>query len=214
MANKRLTLTATMTSGSPIVTSADFAVPDSNVFMGTSNALSTATPASYPAGISVQNALATDGWPRNGLVTTIKHASGGVSQELTNNDSTTGPALRLLRTAAAGSTTWTPWSNQGIALTYQNGWGNFGSGFRSGNAMITDEDMVVLGGVLSIGTTIIGTVITNLPVQMRPSNQHALFAHSAAGSCLLYLLGNGDVTIQTIALGSTWISLNGISFRR
>lgn len=175
-----------------------------------------AAPSSYKAGITLESAAVADGWPRNGLLTTTKHATGGVTQELVNNidASTTGPALRMARTGLAGGATWSPWSGQGVALTYQNGWTNFGSSFRTGSAMITEDDMVVLGGVLAPGTVVAGTVITTLPSHMRPASQHALFGHSPTGPSHFDLLANGDLVLRSIPSSTTWVSLDGMSFRR
>lgn len=175
---------------------------------------STKAPSAYTAPLTIEAAATANGWPSAGILETARQAGGTTVQRLTVQGATDVGGAVLVRSASSAASSWGPWLNQAVALTYANGWANFGSGFRSGNAVLTEADMVVLGGVLAPGTVTSGTTITTLPAQMKPNNQHSLFVHGASGTtCELNLLTSGELKIISGTPGS-YLTLTGLAFRR
>lgn len=186
------------------------AVTNKSAYFGHPNANPTWFPNNYDAGITIEVAQASDGYPITGMLKTERSPDGFVAQYLTPTDES---GIVHSRTANAGGNYWGAWRCQVSTLTYSNGWTDFGGVYGGGRAVVDACDVVTLDGLIRPGTTTAGTVMFTLPAHLRPGNQRIAMAISEAGPCRIEIIPNGEVQISSGAPVS-WLSLTGINFRR
>ncbi len=128
---------------------------------------------------------------------------------------------KVLTSDASGNASWQTgvtatqeaWNN----VTFQNGWGNFGSGFNNAGYYKDDFGVVHLHGLVSGGTVSTGPtgVIFTLPAGYRPVNTEVLSTTSTSGTPLVdavvYINSAGEVKASQGA--NAWFTLDGLSFR-
>ncbi|NEP89927.1 MAG: hypothetical protein F6K18_25610 [Okeania sp. SIO2C2] len=118
---------------------------------------------------------------------------------------TKNPSAKLVVTGGETTLQQESWKTP----TLQNGWVNYGRGYNSAGYFKDSLGIVHLKGLVKNGTA--NTIFT-LPVGYRPAAQEL---HSVATSpnamARVDILSNG--TVQRISGSSTWISLDGITFR-
>lgn len=105
--------------------------------------LAAAFPSTYPVGTSATNILASNGWPTNGIVYTIKHIGGLTAQILLTNG---GGAAGLQYTRYGSVSTWSTW------VSY--------AGNNSGDQTITLTGDVTGTGTGSFAATLANTAVT------------------------------------------------------
>lgn len=98
--------------------------------------------------------------------------------------------------------TWT-------AVTFANGWGNFGSGYSTAAYGKTAEGMVVLHGLVSAGT--VGATMFTLPADFRPAQacRFATIANAAIGR--VDITTGGAVSLATGG-SNAYVALGHIIF--
>jgi hypothetical protein len=104
---------------------------------------------------------------------------------------------------------WTP-------LTLLNSWVNYTSfPFWGPPSYFKDGYGVVhVRGLISGGTTTLGTDITTLPVDCRPISRKAFSAwHGAPGPGRIDVASDGTIEIAAVGMNNNHLSLDGISFR-
>jgi len=126
---------------------------------------------------------------------------------------------------SGGAAVWAPLTEAaGLgnkhAVTFQNSWGNYGSGFPPATYWKDAMGIVHLEGLVSLGT--INTTIFTLPAGYRPgvlSGSGALmFATTMSGGaaalvCDLRIDSNGNVGQSGATAGqNAWVNLNNIHF--
>jgi len=96
------------------------------------------------------------------------------------------------------------------AVAFQNGWGNFGNGYQDVRFIEYADGTAGLIGVADGGTIDHGTVLFNLPAQVRPDAHHTFLCPSAGGTTVqIRVASNGNVSTQNPDPGATWIALSG-----
>ena len=173
-------------------------------------------PVNYSDGLTTEIARAADGFPIDGMLTTMKSPEGLLTQTL----SQLGPGgLLMTRTAVASDNFWGIWSGRAVAIgtegsSFAGGWSNFGGSYGPARAVISPAGVVTLDGMIKPGTTAAGTNIIQLPTGMSPGNQRIVFAASDAGMVQLEVLASGILQIRGGVVPTSFISLTGVSFRR
>lgn len=102
---------------------------------------------------------------------------------------------------------------QGLVFSgesFQNGWGNFGSGYFNVAHAVDSFDIVHLRGLMSGGT--LGAVAFNLPSGYRPASASLHVVYTAGGVGYVNIETNGNVT--PFLGGNGWVTLDGITFSR
>lgn len=111
---------------------------------------------------------------------------------------------------------WYPGNSalEAVVATLQNGWENYGAGSETASFYITDDGIVYLSGLVTLGT--VGLPIFQLPVGYRPKKELWFLCSSLNGATLapahVVVAADGTVVAQHGA-GNAFISLDGISFR-
>jgi hypothetical protein len=103
----------------------------------------------------------------------------------------------------------------GNVLSSTAGWADYGSGYAGIGYAKTNNDIVVLKGLIRAGTTAAGTVVGTLPTGYRPSSDLTFITSTSGGTegtpARLDIRTNGEIAIQAIA-ANTWLSLDTIRF--
>lgn len=167
-------------------------------------------PSNYPSGITTEIALAVDGFPIDGLLTTIKNPDGFMMRFLASN---TSSGLILTQTVDVAGNFYSAWAGLNVALTFANGWSNFGGSYGAARASVSNNNVVTLDGLVKPGTTSAGTKIAQLPAGMNPGNQRIVSAMSDVGAVPLELLADGSILLKS-GTPAGYVSLTGIGFRR
>ena len=171
----------------------------------------TTEPQLYPMGISVDRALASNGWPADGTLLTLRGGSAGdggeVRQELTTIETV---PRRFMRTGAL--LTWTQWTLVNTTPTLLNSWANKGGGYNEAGFTVHDDGFVELYGTITGGT--LGSPAFLLPVTARPGFAH-LFATAGAtgGGAAATISVFSDGNVIPTAASNTTVSLDGVRFR-
>lgn len=99
------------------------------------------------------------------------------------------------------------------ALTLNNSWTAFGSGYQAPIFMKKADGMVQMAGTIAPGTTTGGTTVATLPTGYIPAADH-IFRTSAgaAATADVYVRSTGAVQIQNPTGTIQWLSLSGIRF--
>jgi hypothetical protein len=96
-------------------------------------------------------------------------------------------------------------------LTLVNGWLNFGSAFASASA-VRQGRLVQVVGLIRLGTTTAGTVLTTLPVGWRPSSNIVCTCWCQNGTARVDVNSTGQVVLggelTAGANPATYLSLN------
>lgn len=106
------------------------------------------------------------------------------------------------------------------ALSYSNGWSDFGSGYQSGRYRVEPMfgGVVRLDGMIKPGTYTDNTTVFTMPVNYRPTAKHrwVMQADSATTGANMFELDittGGVVTLQSIQGGTPgFIDLTGLSY--
>lgn len=168
-------------------------------------------PMHYANGITVEIALAADGWPRDGMLYTLKNPEGQAHQRLTPLGSN---GATFIRNSDLASTFFGVWHGMPVALTLQNSWAYFGAPYQLPRVMISEEDVVTLDGMIKPGTVAAGTVLFTLPSEYRPISQRIIRAPTDSGMVELeFFSTNGNVTLRSGTVAS-YLSLSGLNFIR
>lgn len=94
------------------------------------------------------------------------------------------------------------------ALTLQNGWSDFGSGFETAQYLLTEQGEVKIRGMIGGGTVANNTIIFTLPEGYRPATrQLRQTICNGSVSCRLDILTDGKVQIYDVT-DSTYLSIN------
>jgi hypothetical protein len=99
-----------------------------------------------------------------------------------------------------------------IEPTLLNGWVNFGSIYEISGFYKDEFNVVHLRGLVKDGTTTNGTTIFTLPVGYRPLKVLIFIIVTNNTLASIAVNPNGTVVVNS-AVSSTWLSLDGISFR-
>jgi hypothetical protein len=95
--------------------------------------------------------------------------------------------------------------------SFQNGWGNYTAtaGFQAVRYIEYPDGTGGLTGTAKAGTLTSGTVIFNLPTQMRPAGHHAFICPADGGlQAQVRIESGGDVQIQSPDATITWVGLS------
>lgn len=167
-------------------------------------------PSNYPSGITTEIATVAGGFPIDGMLTTIKNPDGFMMRFLSSN---TQSGLILTQTTDVAGNFYSPWSGINQAITFANGWSNFGGSYGGARASVSSTGVVTLDGLIKPGTTTAGTKIAQLPSGMNPGNQRILCAMSDVGAVPIEIFADGGVTLRS-GTPAVFVSLSGIGFRR
>jgi hypothetical protein len=170
------------------------------------------TPSAFPFGISVWRATTAQGWPIDGALVVVKTPDVVCSQRLFAYGAGDANGHSMSRYADSVGDTWKRWSRVEMALTLQNSWMDFASGWAPPRYSISDDGYVQLQGRIKSGTITGGTTVTTLPVGFRPSNAVDFVVPTNAGTGQFFVNSNGTVQIL-IGGDATYMSLNPIRFR-
>jgi len=175
--------------------------------------LAAAVPTDYHYGQSVKRATPANGWPVDGLVTTMRgidNIAVQVNVTATNNNY---PQTKTRTNQSAGAS-WTGWTGDEVALSLQNGWVIFDANWSQPGAYLSGDGFTCyLKGLIKSGTVTAGTLLFTLPAGMRPAKittGNVCFSGGTMGQ--IQIATNGQVTALT-ALNATFTSLDGVSFR-
>ncbi len=164
-------------------------------------ASSAVTPEGYNYGVIVESALTANGFPFNGILTTIRHSDGVAVQRLHTQDVVPRTTERR-----GGGAVWTQWSGVPTPIVGLNSWANKGGGYATAGFQVGADGFIDLYGVLAGGAA--ASTAFNLPVAARPAGAHE-FRLASTGTATLFADGNFIVTGAT----TTMLSLDGIRFR-
>lgn len=174
-------------------------------------AFPTTQPQLYPMGFSVDRALASNGWPADGTLLTLRGGASGnlgeVRQELTTIETV---PRRFMRTGV--QLVWTQWTELNTAPTLLNSWANKGGGYNDAGYMVHDDGFVELYGTITGGT--LGTAAFTLPTNARPGFAHLFVTAGGTASgtaATITVFNDGNVTCS--AASNTTVSLDGVRFR-
>lgn len=124
-----------------------------------------------------------------------------------------GTLAERFRVSSTGDLTLTGYINQDswTAMTLSNSWVDFGAGYQGAEYMKDRMGFVHLRGLVKNGSSG-GAAITTLPSGYRPS---AIELHASASNALFCLIEVTAAGVVTCTAGgdTTWISLNGLTFK-
>lgn len=124
----------------------------------------TKAPSYYKLGTTRQRVVVGD---INGKVVTTVTRDGVVNQERTGfRSGSTYPTKRFRTNINAA--TWSAWSGESVALTFANGWADYGSDVAPSSVSRNAEGEVTVHLEVKGGTTAAGTTVATLPAGMRP----------------------------------------------
>ena len=181
-----------------------------NIGEASSTVTSTTDPINYPIGLATYRATVAGGFPADGYVRSEKSPDGYIVQELWTTG-TTRPRI-FVRVCEAGTGVWSPWSGKPAALTLQNSWVAYSTGWSQPQATIGSDGRVTVDGTIKSGTTTAGTVIATLPAGYRPPYAHVFVVATNGGTAKIYVQTNGNIEAGS-TLDATYTSLSGINFR-
>lgn len=96
-------------------------------------------------------------------------------------------------------------------LSLQNGWQHYGSSW--GNATIERcMNIVSLHGMVKGGTVTSRTIITNIPVDLRPKRAMTFSVASSAGNAKISCFPSGNVQIEGGIANNDYLSLSGATW--
>ena len=185
--------------------------------------LSTADISVYPLGISILPAVSANGFPFQGVVTTIKHISTYAMQINQSSDTggTSGSdyAIRFFNLVAG----WSDWSygqkSSGkalapAALTLQNSWVAFDG--TSVPKYSVQGNRVYLSGLIKNGTFTTGALIATLPVGAVPTRTIFVTVSASPASgvntyATLVIFTSGQIQVYAVP-GNYYLSLDNINF--
>lgn len=102
------------------------------------------------------------------------------------------------------------------AISWQNGWSNFGLGYEDGGYYIDSFGTVHLYGMFAGGSTATSTVLFNITASLRPSKTILRNITSNNAGVLIIssieIRTNGDVVI-TGAMGNSWAIFEDLTYR-
>lgn len=165
----------------------------------------------------------------DGTFAYVEVANGAASGMTLSTNTDGSPALRLAKVVTSGtaitSVTNTGFdalgnifynlnpmgSNLVLFPSLQNSWSNYDT-VTYGPAYYTKlkSGMVVVNGLIKLGTTTGGTLLFTLPAGMRPPRQILLPVATNSAFGMVEVATNGQVTIT--AGSNVYFSLNGLSF--
>lgn len=177
---------------------------------GNTNILITLPTSSLPTSLIAINIYRTSvGGSDYKLIATVK--AGSVNYTDSTSDSsrsaTTPPSTNSTGTLLGASIPWT-------ALTFQNGWINYGYQFERANYRLNSLGVVELKGRIGSGTTTSGTVIATLPAGLRPAYTHSfsVVTNNTSNDQIGQIDIDASGNILAILVYNTYTSLDGISF--
>jgi hypothetical protein len=162
-------------------------------------------PASYPYGKIVQQALAANGFPFDGLLITDKGADGIVYQKLVTIEQR---PLSVSRNGNSGAS-FGSWTGHRGGIELQNNWRNK-TGYLPASFCMSEGGMVTLSGTIENGTTGGGIVIGNIPFGFRPVSGLVFPVAIQGGVANVFIGTDGNITEFGASASAT--SLDGISF--
>ncbi|MGB2791273.1 MAG: hypothetical protein WBC29_01850 [Candidatus Moraniibacteriota bacterium] len=115
---------------------------------------------------------------------------------------------------ACATYTWGDGREQDIerTVTFQNGWGNYGSIYKTATYRYENGNVIlsglVAGGTVSTGAT--GTIFT-LPAGFRPGAARVFGTQCSTGTARCDVLETGEV--KAMAGANPWFTISGISFQ-
>lgn len=150
---------------------------------------------------------------------TVEYLNATGEQIHTAYASSAEVSLTTLNTVAGRESTYTgttlssapspvrpSWSN----FQYNSGWADYSGGYSTGAYTITSSGVVILKG-LTNRVSGSNAVIATLPVGYRPS-ERLIFEAGNNGSARVDISTDGAISFVYGSSGSTWVSLEGISF--
>ncbi|MFD2175814.1 SGNH/GDSL hydrolase family protein [Rhodobacter lacus] len=167
----------------------------------------------YPMGLSVMRAQSSDGWPFNGIVTTMRHPDTVGWQRL--DGVTLSFAQGRMRDWMTEAAIWSAWPGASVALTLQNNWVRYNATLAAPHVRRTADGLVSLGGVAKNGVISAYSNVAILPNGYRPASaQYALgqcLTGSTVDTCILHVLPTGEIqTVRNVV--ADYLSLDGITF--
>lgn len=167
-------------------------------------------PSTYTYGFSVARATTGNGWPDDGAVFTARQLDGISVQSLF--PFAANRTIVLSRVANTGSDSWNLWTGEAQSLTLQNSWVTYGAPYDTPRAILGDDGIVTVTATIKNGTVTSSTVLTTLPVGMRPAATVGPFlCATSAGNCSARVESNGNVLLNTTG-DATYTALQ-FSFR-
>lgn len=166
-------------------------------------------PNNYPPGITMEIALAADGFPITGALKTEKNVDGYLTQTLTPVD---GSYALFIRTSRSVDGYYSPWKGTTADIEMASGWSNFGGVYRTAAVLVGHENKLTLSGLIKPGTLSAGVTMCILPINYRPVNQHIMLTASSSGPCEVEVLATGEVKLRSFTGTPTYVSLSGLSF--
>lgn len=170
-------------------------------------------PLGYRAGETWQVALVASGFPIDGRLQTLRWADGQTKQILHPfATSLAGGTGTISRTSTlSGLTFLARWTGIPEALTLVTGWVTFAPS-TAPSATLGDDGWVDLIGSMKSGTIGAGTLVTTLPVGMRPPTDRFFVVSTNAGVGSLTIQATGQVLIAGGG-DATRMNLDGIRFK-
>lgn len=181
-----------------------------STYFGHPEANSAWVPNNYDAGVTIEVATTTGGYPMNGILVTIKSTEGQLEQRLFDQLST---STVLYRTGNSASGSFGPWRGQVVSIgALANDWTNFDPIYGTPRVTSDTNGRVTIDALIRPGTTALNTVLFTLPIGYRPGQQRLLFAHDGNGDPVqLNVLANGDVQIAQ-GVPAIFLALTGLTF--
>lgn len=172
-----------------------------NIANVTRIALPGLTPDGYPDGIVIEVALTANGFPANGILTTIKSVGVGLNGTAVQTLYTADQVPRTL--SRRGGTLWSQWTGEVYTPTFTNSWVNVAGGYKAVAAVPTAEGTVRLYGSMKDGTAAMSAF--TLPTNLRPASTQRFYTDTG----YIDIYATGDVTPS---FTSSHVSLSGIEF--
>lgn len=102
------------------------------------------------------------------------------------------------------------WDDSGwVALTLQNGWGNYPDATWADAAVRRFGGIVFVKGLISGGTVTSGTVVTTLPDGYRPASGDGYHLPAVSNDALTFkrVHPNGEITCG-VGVSTTWLDIS------
>lgn len=106
--------------------------------------------------------------------------------------------------------TFKPW----VALELFNGWVNYSSNRTEASCTKNNQGIVYIKGMIKNGTITSGTVAARLPTGYAPDRIHSflIIDNAGANTGRVDIHPNGEIKVQLLSSGTTWICLDGVTY--
>jgi lysophospholipase L1-like esterase len=170
-------------------------------------------PSNYAYGETIYRATLANGWPIDGMVHTVRSVDGVAVQ--TVYPFAPGTSASARRVASTAGDTWNRWTGVLEAIPLAGTWVNYGGTWATPQAVISEDGIVVLKGLIKNGAAVAGSQLGTLPAGMRPAETCVFSTMCGAAvttGCAIRLEPSGGIFANS-AVDTAATSLNGISFK-